>query len=72
MPVLVEKFLSEAEYEEARAQKLLSFQEEERQRDIEEAARKKEEEELRKRSSASGSNRPLATPNVSEIYRLSV
>ncbi|PWN89838.1 hypothetical protein FA10DRAFT_266384 [Acaromyces ingoldii] len=63
VPVLVEKFLSEAEYEEARAQKLLSFQEEERQRDIEEAARKKEEEELRKRSSASGSNRFLATPN---------
>lgn len=63
MPVLVEKFLSEKEYEEARTQKLLSFQEEERQRDIEEAAAIAASKEAAKRRQEVP-DRLVATPNV--------
>jgi hypothetical protein len=68
VPVLVERYLTEAEYEEARAKKLLSFQERDRQRDVEEAeaaAKKKREEELEARQKRAAENgRQVTTPRV--------
>lgn len=69
--VLVERFLTEKEYEEARAKRLLSFQELERQKEIDEseaAAKKKqeEEEEARKKRSVEA-GRPVTTPKVRRL-----
>jgi hypothetical protein len=73
VPVLVERFLTEREYEEARAKKLLSFQEMDRQRELEEieaAAKKKQQEELEARQKRAAENgRQVTTPRVSQICR---
>lgn len=76
VPVLVEKFLTEQEYDEMKSKKLLGFQELERQREIEEAEaakRKKEEEEAkeRQRAIAERGDRTIATPKkVRDVYAL--
>lgn len=68
VPVLVEKFLTEHEYEAMRIKKLLGFQEEERQREIDEAEakrrKKQEEEEAEMRARAAQSGRLITTPKV--------
>ncbi|MCO5613799.1 hypothetical protein L7F22_068077 [Adiantum nelumboides] len=76
VPVLVEKFLTEQEYDDMKAKKLLGFQEEERQHEIEEAEakkRKKEEDEAkeRQRAIAERGDRTIATPKkVRDVYAL--
>lgn len=68
VPVLVERFLTETEYDDARAKKLLSFQEMDRQRELEEieaAAKKKQQEELEARQKRVAENgRQVTTPRV--------
>ena len=69
VPVLVERFLTEKEYEAAREKKLLSFQEMERQRaaeEAQEAARTKQEaEDEARRARAGKADRQVTTPKVS-------
>lgn len=66
MPVLVERFLTEKEYETAKEKKLLSFQEEEREserRQAEEAKQKKEQEkEALSRQRMAESGRDVVSP----------
>lgn len=76
IPVHVEKFLTEQEYDDMKSKKLLGFQELERQREIEEAEakkREKEEEEARERQRAIAErgDRTIATPKkVRDVYAL--
>lgn len=68
VPVLVERYLTEADYEEARMKKLLSFQELDRQWDLEvaaaAAAKKLEEESEARQKRAAESGRQVTTPKV--------
>lgn len=66
IPVYVEKFLSEAEFEEARRNKLLSHQEVERERE-EEEKRKKAEGEAAK----AAEGRDISTPKVRPCHGFS-
>lgn len=69
VPVLVERFLTEAQYEDAREKKLLSFQEEERERERHAAEEQKEREqeahEAARRRRVVESGRDVLTPKVS-------
>jgi hypothetical protein len=75
IPVHVERFLTEKEYKEAKAKKLLSYQEVERQREVEEAEEqaksKQRQEEEAKQKRALESGRQITTPKVSlDLHRI--
>lgn len=75
--VLVEKFLTEKEYSDAKAKKLLSFQEMDRQKEVDEAEaarnqKLKDEEEARRKRLAQEGGREITTPKVSTIAHIIV